>query len=173
MNIIYRESEAIDLKSYTSLMQQTYTDAYVDESIGLTPECFSNAVFQTEDTQKYLKNKLSNNASHKTWVACIDDTIVGAVTIADEGASYEMSGFYVLPAYQRNGIGKKLWSLVQDFAKNKDITLDIYTHNTKTIELYKRWGFKEDRARARFYRHWNEWPDGLMAESMYMRRVSK
>ncbi len=152
------------------MMQATYEDAYVDDELGLTKECFSPEVFKSDDTQNYLKTKLVNTTQQKSWLALDRDRIVGSVAIECEGDSCEMTGFYVLPSYQGKGIGKQLWSRVLGFTRNKDITLDIYTHNKKTIELYRHWGFREDTTKPHFYRHWPEWPDGLQAEAMYMRR---
>lgn len=169
MNISIRESSLSDSKSYTNMMQKTYADAYVNDSLGLTSECFSVEVFNSIDTQEYLKGKLVGNEARKTWVACDGNKIVGAVTVEDNIGECEMSGFYVRPSYQGKGIGKLLWVQVLEFAKGKDITLDIYTHNIKTIKLYTHWGFKEDSSKPHFYRHWPEWPEGLEAESMYMR----
>jgi ribosomal protein S18 acetylase RimI-like enzyme len=173
MNIVIRESNISDLVLYTAMMQATYTYAYVDESIGLTTECFSIDVFNSLDTQDYLKSKLVNNNEQKTWIACDEGVIIGAVTIKNSGVDQEMSGFYVHPKYQGKGIGKLLWSKVLEFTKGKDIVLDIYSHNITTIQLYKHWGFYEDTSKPHFYRHWPEWPEGLQAESMYMRRTTK
>ena len=168
MNIILRESVQTDLANYTSMMQETYENAYVDDSIGLTKECFSNRVFDSDDTQSYLKSKLMNTDNQKSWVALDAGRIIGSIVVEDKGVDYELTGFYVLPSYQGHGIGKKLWSYAKKFARNKDIVLDIYFHNKKTIELYKHWGFEEDLSRPHFYRHWPEWPPGLQAECIYM-----
>jgi ribosomal protein S18 acetylase RimI-like enzyme len=170
MKVSIRPAETRDLASYTKMMQKTYEDAYIDESIGLSKECFSKEVFNSNSTQEYLASKLVNDLKRKTWLAVDRSKIIGSVTIEDDGNNYEMTGFYVLPNYQRTGIGKQLWQKVQDFAKDKDIVLDIYSHNKKTIEMYKKWGFVVDEERGIFYRHWPEWPDGVQAESLYMRR---
>lgn len=53
--------------------------------------------------------------------------------------------------------------------KLKDITLDIYAHNTTTIDVYKKWRFQIDTTCEIFYRHWPEWPENVKAKSFYMR----
>ncbi len=170
MNFTIRQGDLSDLGQYTVMMQKAYTETYVNESIGLTTDCFSLDVFNTEDTQNYLKSRLVNNDHQKCWVALNGKDIVGAVTVKNMENTCEMSGFYVDPTYQGKGVGKLLWSRVLKYAAGKDITLDIYTHNIRTIELYKHWGFEEDTTKPRFFRHWPEWPDAVRAESMYMRR---
>ena len=67
------------------------------------------------------------------------------------------------------GIGGQLFRRVLAEFPGKDITLDIYTHNTKAFAMYEKWGFEEDVEHGRFYRHWPEWPDNIKAECLYMR----
>jgi ribosomal protein S18 acetylase RimI-like enzyme len=158
-----------DLQQYTKLLQKAYQDVYPDEKTGLKKEYFSEVIFNTSDTQKYLASNLLVNDKQKCWLAFIGDELVGSITVIEREKDYEMRGFYVATRYQGAGIGKKLWKLALSFAKGKDITCDIYIHNIKTIEMYKRWGFKVDTERGTFYRHWEEWPEGVRAKSIYMR----
>jgi ribosomal protein S18 acetylase RimI-like enzyme len=102
-------------------------------------------------------------------MAFLGGQLVGSISIIEREIDYELRGFYVATEYQNHGIGKKLWNKALTFAKNKDITLDIYEHNTKTIAMYKKWGFAIDSARGIFYRHWPEWPEGVQAKCFYMR----
>ncbi len=169
MDIMIRYSRRGDLMRYTDMLQETYTSAYVKPELGLTPICFSRDVFMSDDTQKYLVSNLLVNDTQKTWLAFAGKTLVGSITIVRREEDCEMRGFYVKPGFQGRGIGKKLWTLAETFAGNMDITCDIYAHNTKTIALYRRWGFVEDRERGDFYRHWPEWPEGVRARSIYMR----
>jgi hypothetical protein len=53
--MIIRKANPKDIEQYTSLLQQTYQATYVDTAIGLTTDCFSKEVFNSDDTQQYLK----------------------------------------------------------------------------------------------------------------------
>ena len=169
MDVTIRLPQEGDLPAYTDLLQQTYADAYTNDGLGLTKEVFSQKIFNAPNTQKYLASNLVINENQKTWLAFIDDEMVGSITISDKGNECELRGFYVKTKYQGEGIGRKLWKLALEFSGQKDIVLDSYTHNTKTIEMYKKWGFVIDTAKGEFYRHWLEWPDGLQAKCLYMR----
>lgn len=169
MNIKIRLAKTSDLKEYTKLLQETYQSTYVEESLGLTKECFSREIFVTPDTQAYLKSKLKVGDKRKTWLVFLENKMVGSITIEDKGTEYKLSAFYVLPEYQGRGIGKQLWQKVLSFAKNKDIILDVYTHNTKAIDIYTNWGFVVDKKKKAFYSHWPEWPEGVQTKSIYMR----
>lgn len=170
MKLQIRPAESGDLAEYTQLLQRTYQEAYTDESIGLTADCFSREVFASDDTQGYLRSNLRQNEKQRTWLAFLGSEMVGAVTVKNHGAECETVGFYVAPERQGQGIGRRLWERVLEFSSGRDITLDTYVHNHRTIEMYRRWGFEEDVKRGRFYRHWPEWPKDLQAECLYMRR---
>jgi len=169
MNITIQSAQSTDIEQYTSLLQKTYEESYTNDALGLTKECFSKEIFDHPDTQKYLKNNLRNSPTQKCWLAFINTKLIGAITVRDNGQDYELTGFYVDSNYQGQGIGKQLWEKALSFAKEKDITLDLYAHNIKAIKMYEMWGFRIDTQRKSFYRHWPAWPEGLQAKCLYMR----
>lgn len=173
MKISIRFAKKSDLRDYTDLLQRTYEAAYTDKSLGLTKDCFSKKIFASPDTQKYLKSHLIINDTQKTWLAFINSKMIGGATCIIKGKNEaELTGFYVALKYQGKGIGKKLYRLASKFADGRDLILDIYTHNKKTIKMYKKWGWKLDTTRGDkgfFFRYWPEWPKGLKAKCMYMR----
>lgn len=173
MNVHIRPSANSDLPAYTKLLQRVYAGAYTDKSLGLTPECFSMGVFSTPNTQEYLASNLANNEKQKTWLAFDGDNLAGAITITNRGGECELRGFYVDVPLQGKGIGGILFAKARGFAGRKDIVLDIYAHNKKTIALYEKWGFTIDTAKGEFYRHWPEWPENVRARSIYMRLKGK
>jgi ribosomal protein S18 acetylase RimI-like enzyme len=170
MKITVREAKPSDLTQYTDLLQRTYQLAYTNESIGLTKDCFSKEVFKTQNTQEYLKSKITRSTDHKTRLAIVDNKIAGSITLSYNENFCELSGFYVLPEFQGKGIGSRLFKLAIERSNNTPITLDTYAHNIKTIEIYKRWGFEIDQTKEPFYRHWPEWPEDLQAKCIYMIR---
>lgn len=170
MTVEIRLAHPDELVAYTKMLQPIYVATYVDESIGLTKDCFSEEVFASDQVQNYLRDKLTPRDGQRTWFATDDGAIVGTISITDNGDDCEMAAFYVRLDYQGRGIGKRLWHKALDFAGEKPITLDLYSHNHNAIELYTKWGFVEDVSRPRFYRRQAEWPEGLEAECLYMRR---
>jgi ribosomal protein S18 acetylase RimI-like enzyme len=175
--MIIRKANPKDIEQYTSLLQQTYQATYVDTAIGLTTDCFSKEVFNSDDTQQYLKAHLVNTATQKTWLAFDEGKLIGSATcILMDGNEGELTGFYVHPKEQGQGIGRKLYNLVLEFAGGRDLLLDVYVHNVRAIELYKKWGWQIEVNRGDngyFYRHWKEWPAGLQAKCVYMRLKRK
>lgn len=169
MNLDIRLATNSDLVSYTHLLQKTYQGVYINESIGLTEECFSEEIFMSADNQDYLKSNLQITNNQKTWLAFICNKLVGSITIERKLKECELRGFYVGEKYQGKGVGRKLWRYALEFSDEEDIVLDIYAHNTKTIDMYKKWGFVVDREKGTFFRHWPQWPEDVKAECLYMR----
>ncbi len=169
MDISIRPAKASDIKDYTDLLQRTYEASYVNEKLGLTKDCFSKEVFATKNSQDYLKGNLVVNDKQKTWLAFLGSKLIGSVTIEDQGKECELRGFYVAVEHQGTGIGRKLWKKALAFAAGKNVGLNLYAHNQKSIEMYKKWEFQIDREKGEFYRHWPEWPEGLRAKCLYMR----
>jgi ribosomal protein S18 acetylase RimI-like enzyme len=131
MNIIPRLAKESNLDDYRDLLQETYQATYVDESIGLTKECFSKEVFSSQDTTEYLKGNLIVDDEQKTWLAYDGELLVGVITIKSTGDECELKGFYVKPKYQGKGIGNRLWKKALGFANGKDILFLIFTLITK------------------------------------------
>ncbi len=168
-----RLAQAEDIKAYTDLLQRTYEDTYTNEKKGLPKELFSKEVFNTEYNQEYLRDNLRIVDDQKTWLAFDGEKLVGSVTATSKGEDCEFRGFYVDPAYQGHGIGKKLVDLANTFAGNRDVVLDTYTHNEKTLAMYRKLGFEDDGPNPIFHRHWSEWPEGVEAESIRLRLKRK
>lgn len=170
MQLTTRQATTDDLRAYTLFLQKAYETFYTDETIGLTKECFSLDIFQTKDTQSYLKKNLLNNDKQLSLLVFDNTQLVGSIAVAERDNDYELKGFYVAKKYQGKGMGKMLWGKVLAFAtEKKDITCDVYAHNTKTISIYEKWGFIKDKNRGTFMRHWPEWPANVQVKVLYMR----
>ena len=173
MDFSIRLAKNSDLKDYTDLLQSSYQAAYTDEKIGLTKDCFSKEIFNSSGSQDYFRSNLIVNKQQKTWLGFLNSKLIASLTIFNKDDECELRGFYVAPKYQGQGIGKQLWELALNFSDGRDIVLDLYSHNQKTIKIYKKWGFKIDKQKGIFYRHWPEWPKGLEVECLYMRLHNK
>jgi len=173
MEIEIRKAKLSDLEKYADLLQRTYQITYTDDKIGLKKEYFDKKYWQTQQAVEYLKSHLLNSQTKASWLAFDKNKLIGSVScsIIDNKNAW-LSGFYVDTKYQCKGIGKKLYKLVLDFVNNRDLQLEIYAHNIKTIEMYKRWGWKLDESTGNngyYDLHWENWPKGLSAKCMYMK----
>jgi [ribosomal protein S18]-alanine N-acetyltransferase len=94
---------------------------------------------------------------HNHYVAArADDKLVGYAGIARLGLlpphEYEVHTIGVDPAYQGQGIGRRLLDALLAFAKKGVVYLEVRSDNDTAIALYRNAGFVEIGLRKRYYR---------------------
>lgn len=170
--VTVREGTSADLPEYTNLLQRTYQNAYTNESLGLTAACFSREVFSSVNIQDYLLSNLTPT-SGKTWLVFSNGALVGSATVKDAGLACELYGVYVAPEYQGRGIGDVLWKRCLSFASGREIALGIWAHNKKGVAFWRKRGFALNLAKGESIRRWPEWPGGVTAKMIFMKRSPK
>lgn len=92
-----------------------------------------------EERKKYYKNR---NIS--ICVAQTKDKIIGFCMAIKEERFNRVGAVYVLPSFQRRGLGKllieKAFSWLGD---KKDILINVARYNKQAIDFYKKFGFVE------------------------------
>jgi [ribosomal protein S18]-alanine N-acetyltransferase len=96
-------------------------------------------------------------AKHIHYVAARrEDKLVGYAGIARLGRTrpyeYEIHTIGVDPAYQGQGIGRRLVSQLLELAADSVIFLEVRTDNAPAIALYESFGFVNVGLRRRYYR---------------------
>ena len=97
-------------------------------------------------------------ASHNRYIAGrVDDKLVGYAGISRLGRTppfeYEIHTIGVDPAYQGNGIGRRMMTELLDFAgPGSPVYLEVRTDNEPAIGLYASLGFEKVAVRKRYYR---------------------
>ena len=97
-------------------------------------------------------------AKHIHYVAARDavDKVVGYAGIARLGRmrpyEYEIHTIGVDPAYQGQGIGRRLVSELLELASGGVVYLEVRTDNEPAIKLYESFGFVNVGLRRRYYR---------------------
>ena len=96
-------------------------------------------------------------SAHNHYVgARIGETLVGYAGISRLGRrppfEYEVHTIGVDPAYQGQGIGRRLLNGLLDFADGGAVYLEVRTDNEAAIALYNSVGFTQIGLRKRYYR---------------------
>jgi [ribosomal protein S18]-alanine N-acetyltransferase len=96
-------------------------------------------------------------SAHNHYVgARIGETLVGYAGISRLGRrppfEYEVHTIGVDPAYQGQGIGRRLLNGLLDFADGGAVYLEVRTDNEAAIALYHSVGFTQIGLRKRYYR---------------------
>jgi ribosomal protein S18 acetylase RimI-like enzyme len=143
-----------DAEQITTVYYKTWLDTYPNEEIGITREDIEDSYkdsFTEESIQKNKARIAHGNKNEKRLVAKDGDHVVGVARMIRNENNNQLQTIYVLPEFQRKGIGMMLWNVAKDFCDpTKDILVQVATYNQKAIEFYKKLGFVDTGKR------WND-----------------
>ena len=96
-------------------------------------------------------------AKHIRYVAArVEEKLVGYAGISRLGRKkpyeYEIHTIGVDPAYQGQGIGRRMMTDLLDYASDGTVFLEVRTDNEAAIALYESLGFVNVGLRRRYYR---------------------
>ena len=134
-------------------------------SLSLMEECDLEDVLEVSSLSKRnlgveesFKKELSNPLA-KYLVAKENNKVIGFAgvwTIVDEG---HITNIAVHPNFREKGIGSILLSSLIEHCKNwgcNSLTLEVRASNTPAQNLYKKYTFKEEGIRKKYYKDNNE-----------------
>lgn len=122
--------------------EDRFAKAYIDLSIEWLEKYVSVEPGDLEIIEHPYEAVLNNGGM--IWVALLDNTPIGTVTMIKSNDSYEVAKLAVTEKYKKLGIGKRLMKVAIEFARENS-TKKIYlftNHNLiPAINLYKKCGF--------------------------------
>lgn len=102
-----------------------------------------------------FERELASARNHYVGARCAG-TLVGYAGISRLGRTppfeYEVHTIGVDPAFQGQGIGRRLLDELLDFAAGGVVFLEVRTDNEVAIALYRSVGFEQVGVRRRYYR---------------------
>ena len=136
-----------DAEEINNVYYKTWLDTYPNEEIGITVEDIEDS-FKDSFSKEYLdqvrEKIMETTGKAMRLVAKKDDLIVGVATMARNEDNNQLRTIYVLPEFQGQGVGKKLWTEAKKFCDpTKDIIVNVAVYSQKTIEFYKNIGFED------------------------------
>ena len=136
-----------DVRGMQEVLYRTWLATYPDEKTGITvddiEDRYTNAF--TEESLKGGADIVANPRKGETrLVAKEGDRVVGVCLVIEREDANQLQAIYVLPEYQRRGVGRLLYEEAQKvFDPKKDTIVQVATYNTNAIEFYKRLGFQD------------------------------
>lgn len=96
-----------------------------------------------DSPQKINKWKTSvQSDTYRIWIAKDGEKIVGFAGGRKGDNENDFSVVYILPEYQRMGIGKRFaQEILKWFGKEKDIVVEVAAKNSQAINFYQKIGF--------------------------------
>ena len=142
IDITIQKATPEDAHEIGEVFYKTWLATYPNEEFGVT-------VDDIEDIWKDRKNRdgsrFKDFKDYELFLtAKSDDHVIGVCSLIKHLDKNELKAIYILPEYQRKGVGKMFWNeALKFFDPKKDIMIKVAVYNSKAIEFYKKLGFKD------------------------------
>lgn len=146
-NFIISATRPEEAEGATQVFYQTWLATYPNEEYGITGEDIEDRFvprLSKEGIEK-MSSGIENSKENSLFlIAKNGNKVVGVCRARRNDEANELVAIYVLPEYQRQGLGYKFWQEVQKFFdQDKDIIVKVATYNDKAINFYKKLGFRD------------------------------
>jgi ribosomal protein S18 acetylase RimI-like enzyme len=151
--IIIEKPKVKDIKDIQDVFYKTWLATYPNKPFGVTvmdiEEKYKDR-FSKKAIEKRKKDIVDVSENKLFLVAKDNNKVIGVCKLKKEKIYNELCAIYILPKYQRKGIGKRFWNKTLEFFKDeKDIVVKVAIYNNKAINFYKKIGFKDTNKRFR------------------------
>ncbi len=138
-------SRATPVASIQDVLYRVWLTTYPNKALGITvtdiEEMYKDR--NSDEALARIRDRISS-ASEITLVAKENGKVVGVCRVIRREDKDVMEAIYVLPEYQRLGIGSAIWREIEKLLdSNRKIIVQVATYNTDAIEFYKRCGFRD------------------------------
>lgn len=144
-NITIRISMPEDAVEVLRLKDATWLDAYPNAEQGISEVDILTHLEKDSESARISRwqGYLQPTDAMKNWIAVLDGKIVGFVAAAQGESRNEIKALYVLPDYQRQGIGSGLLQTALEWlGASKDIFLGVVEYNQPAVAAYTKAGFR-------------------------------
>jgi len=142
--IIITEPVLGDERAIAFIQKQTWLETYPNQEHNITKADVLLKDFDSQEKLEKWQKVIKENGSGDFYfcIAKDGDKIIGYCQTA-KGQDYnELKMLYILPEYQRRGVGKKLSDkAINWLGQEKEIILEVASYNQKAINFYEKYGF--------------------------------
>lgn len=146
MNLTIRKATIDDIPAVRHLLYNTWLATYVNDELGVTQEVLKEWMKDLSDPAKIeaIKKEMNKFSPSDIYVvAHVDDELAGMCKFVRHSEGHELKAIYVLPKYQKIGIGLKLWQevLAQSPDDVRRVIVHVVEYNQPAISFYRKLGF--------------------------------
>ena len=136
-----------DVRGATEVYYKTWLATYPNEVAGVTTEDVETqfkGAFTPDGLAERTERMVHPPENRSFFLAKDGDKVVGVCSVTRHPDKNQLQSIYVLPEYQRKGVGALLWQEAQThFDADKDIVASVVAYNENAIEFYQRLGFEK------------------------------
>lgn len=126
-----RRATGKDIAAIRLVQRETWLATYPNTTLGITREDIEGKFALGESV-----------IAKPAWVAKVEGAVIGYCTAQKERTQNRILALYVLPRFQRLGIGRRLFSAACDWlGTDKHICINVASYNENAIGFYERVGF--------------------------------
>ena len=168
--ITVRPGEPADAHDIQVILYRTWIDTYPDEAAGISREdieAFWGDPLSAERLERQERALSRRDDRGRTLIAHVDDEAAGCCHVERADDHGELRMIYVLPEFQRRGVGSLLWREALGFLDpSKDVVVRVAAYNAKAIAFYRALGFVDTGRRLERFRM----PTGAVIPEIEMAR---
>jgi ribosomal protein S18 acetylase RimI-like enzyme len=135
-----------DARAIWDVHYRTWLATYPNAAVGITAEDIIHR-FETQMTAEAIADfarRLAGPSDMLRLSAWQDDTLAGVCRVIARPDHLKLQTLYVLPQYQRRGIGRALWDEALRLLGNPgQAIVHVASFNTGAIRFYERLGFAD------------------------------
>ena len=149
MNLQFKELQKEDIKEVILLINQAYRGEKKDKAWTTESHILDGIRVNEDMMEEILKEKET-----KTYIAKIDNKIVGTIQVKLEGESILVGLFAVDTKSQASGIGKKLLEFAENSAtklwQKSTFLIEVISTRTELMQYYIRRGYQNTNSFIEF-----------------------
>ena len=136
-----------DLRGISDVQREGWLSTYPNEQYGITTEDILTEDFHSVDRIERRREIVGNPESGtKFFVAKDGEVVIGYCCVQKEKDFNKLRALYVLPAFQKQGIGRQLLERAFAFLDmTKPTKLNVAVYNDNAIAFYEKMGFVRGR----------------------------
>lgn len=142
--IVVLDSVLGDEKDIVFILKTTWLTTYPNKEHGITMEDILSKDFDSEKKISAWRDTIKNSGKKSKYI-CVakhNNKVVGFCLASKNKKINELGVLYILPEYQRMGIGRKLTDRAVDWlGRKKKIFLKVASYNQNAIAFYEKYGF--------------------------------
>ncbi len=136
-----------DARDLQEVFYKTWLNTYPNKEFGITVddiEFFYKDAFSAKTIAERAEKLALLPNNMKVFVAKEGTKTVGLSRVTLHPNKNQLQAIYILPSYQKKGIGMMLWNAAKSvFDPTKDTMVEVATYNENAIAFYKKLGFQD------------------------------
>ena len=138
------EATPEDAAGIIAVQKETWLDTYPNEEYGITKEDILSRDWDSPNRiVRWQKMIAEHGDMGRMWIAKEGERVIGFCSATKDNDQNRIRAIYVLPEYQKEGVGRKLIDKAFDWlGDNKDSFVAVAKYNANAIHFYKRMGFE-------------------------------